>query len=86
MNQFPQDLRHPFASIVEDTKRLSRRYGHANGASQFKTMAHEIFGVPRSDSEHWSLAYPWERPGSAADRRGEIFSAFQEQISEVLKG
>ena len=60
-------------------------YSYANAGLRFKTMAHELFGVPRGDSERWSLAYPWEGPGSIADNRGEGFSAFKSQISEALK-
>lgn len=61
-------------------------YAYANAALKFKTLAHELFGVPRGDFERWSLAYPWEGPGSVADSRGEAFSAFKGQISEALKG
>jgi len=63
-------------------------YAYANAGIKFKTMAHELFGVPRGDSERWSLAYPWEGPGSSADAagRGGGFAAFKNQISEALKG
>jgi hypothetical protein len=61
-------------------------YAYANAGMKFKTMAHELFGVPRGDSERWSLAYPWEGPGSVADGRGDGFAAFKGQISETLKG
>jgi hypothetical protein len=63
-------------------------YAYANAGIKFKTMAHELFGVPRGDAERWSLAYPWEGPGSTADAAGraEGFAAFTNQISVALKG
>lgn len=61
-------------------------YSFANAGLRFKTLAHELFGVPRGDSERWSLAYPWEGPGSITDGKGNGFAAFKGQISETLKG
>jgi hypothetical protein len=63
-------------------------YSYANAGIKFKTMAHELFGVPRGDAERWSLAYPWEGPGSGTDRggRGDGFVAFKNQIAGALKG
>jgi hypothetical protein len=62
-------------------------YGFANAGLKFKTMSHELFGVPRGAAERWSLAYPWEGPGSSVDGagRGAYFAAFKAQIDGALK-
>lgn len=35
-------------------------YAFANAALRFKTLSHDIFGLPRGKKERWALAYPWE--------------------------
>ncbi len=61
-------------------------YSYANAGLKFKTMAHELFGVPRGEQERWSLAYPWEGPGAgAADpERAAAFSSFQSALGSAL--
>jgi hypothetical protein len=62
-------------------------YSYANAGLKFKTMAHELFGVPRGAEERWSLAYPWEGPGAGADSPEEasFFGAFKSGIDGALK-
>lgn len=50
-------------------------YSYANAALKFKIFSHELFGVPRGSEERWSLAYPWEGPGSSG-----ISGALKEQF------
>jgi hypothetical protein len=42
------------------TETFQNDYSYVNAALKFKTLAHDIFGVPRGKKERWSLAYPWE--------------------------
>ena len=46
------------------TAPFDTEFNFANKALQFKLLAHELMGVPRGNEERWSLAYPWEGPGS----------------------
>lgn len=61
-------------------------YAYANAALKFKTMAHELFGVPRGAEERWSLAYPWEGPNAGAPDpdRAAAFASFQSALGGAL--
>ena len=48
-------------------------YTYANTALKFKSIAHDVFGIPRGEQERWALAYPWE------DETGGL-------INDILKG
>lgn len=57
-------------------------YSFANTALKFKLLSHEMFGVPRGNSERWSLAYPWEGPGASAGQNLGNLSSIQNSLSE----
>jgi hypothetical protein len=64
-------------------------YAFANSGLKFKTMAHELFGVPRGREERWSLAYPWEGPGSTAgaEKQAAFFGDIKTDLDAgALKG
>jgi len=64
-------------------------YSYANAGLKFKLLAHELFGVPRGREERWSLAYPWEGPGSSStDKYGSLSNAYdtvKTKMGGVLK-
>lgn len=53
-------------------------YSFANAGLKFKLLAHEMFGVPRGNSERWSLAYPWEGKGAVMDSAIPFFDDFKD--------
>jgi len=62
-------------------------YNYANAGLKFKTMAHEVFGIPRGAEERWSLAYPWEGPGASnvGGKFSDWYSSVLDQVNNASK-
>jgi hypothetical protein len=61
-------------------------FSMVNSALKFKLMAHELFGIPRGYMERWSLAYPWEGPGSKPFSGSSLVPGLNlDSISKLIK-